>query len=76
MPRYPSLFQISTEVWLNHLSGNAVKPITLADIEDATFDAFAEHDFDWIWLLSPLTTGPRPMRAGTKPAVILSNALR
>jgi glycosidase len=57
MPRYPSLFQINTRVWLNHLSHKVGKPITLADIEDATFDGFAEQGFDWIWLLSIWQTG-------------------
>jgi glycosidase len=52
IPRYPSLFQINTRVWLQHLSREAGKPITLADIDDATFDGFAEKGFDWIWLLS------------------------
>ncbi|HKM74121.1 MAG TPA: hypothetical protein VJX94_29355, partial [Stellaceae bacterium] len=26
--------------------------ITLADIDDATIDGFAERGFEWIWLLS------------------------
>src|SRR5208282_6575759 len=52
MPRYPSLFQINTRVWLQRLSREAGKPITLADIDDATIDSFAERGFDWIWLLS------------------------
>jgi glycosidase len=51
-PRYPSLFQINTRVWLNRLSREAGKRITLADIDDTTIDAFAENGFDWIWLLS------------------------
>jgi hypothetical protein len=57
MPRYPSLFQINTRVWLQHLSREAGKPITLADIDDATLDGFAEKGFDWIWLLSVWQTG-------------------
>ena len=48
MPRYPSLFQINTRVWLQRLSHEAGKPITLADIDDATLDDFAEKGFDWI----------------------------
>src|SRR5260370_29841756 len=52
MPRYPSLFQINTRVWLQRLSREAGKPITLANIDDATLDGFAEQGFDWIWLLS------------------------
>ena len=50
--RYPSLFQINTRVWLERLSREAHKPITLADIDDTTIDGFAEKSFDWIWLLS------------------------
>ena len=52
MPRYPTLFQINTRVWLQRLSREAGKRITLADIDDATLDGFAEQGFDWIWLLS------------------------
>ena len=57
MPRYPSLFQINTRVWLNHLSRKAGKPITLADIGNATFDGFARRGFDWVWPLSVWQTG-------------------
>jgi glycosidase len=57
MPHYPSLFQINTRVWLERLSREAGKPITLADIDDATLDGFAENGFDWVWLLSVWQTG-------------------
>src|SRR5580693_6341171 len=57
MPRYPSLFQINTRVWLQRVSHQAGKPNTLADIDDATLDGFAEQGFDWIWLLSVWQTG-------------------
>jgi hypothetical protein len=56
-PRYPSLYQINTRVWLRHLSHDAGSQITLADIGDATIDGFAERGFDWIWLLSVWQTG-------------------
>jgi glycosidase len=52
MPRYPSLFQINTRVWLQRLSREAGRRITLADIDDATLDGFVAKGFDWIWLLS------------------------
>ena len=57
-PRYPSLFQINTRVWLRHLSHEGGKRVTLADIDDATIDRFAQRGFDWIWLLSVWQTGP------------------
>jgi glycosidase len=57
VPRYPSLFQINTRVWLQRLSRDAGERITLADIDDAAIDGFAEKGFDWIWLLSVWQTG-------------------
>src|SRR5438105_8914209 len=55
--RYPSLFQINTRVWLERLSREAGKRVTLADIDDTTIAGFAEKGFDWIWLLSVWRTG-------------------
>jgi hypothetical protein len=48
-PRYPSLFQINSRVWLERLSREAGRRITLADIDDTTIDRFAEQGFDWVW---------------------------
>jgi hypothetical protein len=49
-PRYPSLFEINTRVWLERLSRDAGKQVTLAGIDDTTLDSFAERGCDWIWL--------------------------
>jgi hypothetical protein len=56
-PRYPSLLQINSRVWLERLSCEAGRRITLADIDDTTIDRFAEQGFDWVWLLSVWQTG-------------------
>src|SRR5215510_9481422 len=56
-PRYPSLFEINTRVWLRRLSREAGRPMTLADIDDATLDDIARRGFDWVWLLSVWRTG-------------------
>jgi hypothetical protein len=58
LPRYPSLLEINTRVWLAALSRRAGKPFTLADVDDTTLDGFADRGFDWIWLLSVWRTGP------------------
>lgn len=55
--RYPSLYEINTRVWLRRLSRAAGKPVTLADVDDATLDDLARRGFDWIWLLSVWRTG-------------------
>ena len=57
LARYPSLYEINTRVWLCRLSREAGKPVTLADIDDATLDDLARRGFDWIWLLSVWQTG-------------------
>lgn len=57
-PRYPSLYQINTRVWLTELSHTLDRRATLDDIPDAAFDEFARLGFDWIWLLSVWQTGP------------------
>ena len=57
LPRYPSLFEINTRVWLDRLSREAGRPVTLATVDDATLDDLARRGFDWIWLLSVWQTG-------------------
>src|SRR5262245_26420462 len=57
-PRYPSLYQINTRVWLTELSENLGRRATLDDIPHAELDRLAEMGFDWIWLLSVWQTGP------------------
>jgi hypothetical protein len=57
-PRYPSLYQINTRVWVNELSRRLERPATLDDIPDADLDGLANKGFDWIWLLSVWQTGP------------------
>ena len=56
-PRYPSLYQINTRVWLTNLSRTLGRPATLDDIPDADLDRWARTGFDWIWLLSVCRTG-------------------
>ena len=56
-PRYPSLYQINTRVWLTELSRKLGGPVTLDDIRDTELDRIAELGFDWVWLLSVWQTG-------------------
>src|SRR5579871_6332708 len=56
-PRYPSLYQINTRVWLTELSRPLRRPATLDDIPDAEFDQLAKQGFDWVWFLSVWQTG-------------------
>jgi len=57
-PRYPSLYQVNTRVWLTELSSALGKRATLDDIPDAELDRLAQMGFDWVWFLSVWQTGP------------------
>jgi hypothetical protein len=68
-PRYPSLYQINTRVWLTELSRALDRRATLDDIPDSELDRLVRLGFDWIWLLSVWQTGPagrRVSRANTE----------
>ena len=56
-PRYPSLYQINTRVWLTDLARTLGRSATLDDIPDAALDRIAGIGFDWVWLLSVWQTG-------------------
>jgi glycosidase len=61
-PRYPSLFQINTRVWLTALSRDLQRRATLDDIPDAELDRLSRLGFDWVWLLSVWQTGNAAQR--------------
>ncbi|HUD00373.1 MAG TPA: alpha-amylase family glycosyl hydrolase [Candidatus Polarisedimenticolaceae bacterium] len=57
-PRYPSLYQINSRIWITELSRKLGRTATLDDIADAELDRLAEIGFDWVWFLSVWQTGP------------------
>src|SRR4051794_16103138 len=57
-PRYPSLYQVNTRVWLTELSRTLGRPATLDDIPDVELDRLTARGFDWVWFLSVWQTGP------------------
>src|SRR4051794_34798329 len=67
-PRYPSLYQINTRVWLTGLSRGLGRTATLDDIPDGELDRLAEMGFDWIWFLSVWRTGPASRRVSRSNA--------
>jgi hypothetical protein len=61
-PRYPSLYQINSRVWLTERSSVIGRPATLDDVTDAELDELSDRGFDWIWLLSVWQTGSASQR--------------
>jgi len=56
---HPLLYEINTRCWLRSLSGQAGKPITLANVPDSEFERWRQLGFTHIWLMGVWTTGPR-----------------
>src|SRR5262249_27018116 len=57
-PRFPSLYQINTCVWLREVAGRTGRPATLDRLDDGVLDQFAGLGFDWVWPLGVWQTGP------------------
>lgn len=57
-PKYPSLYQVNTRVWLTALSSELGRSATLDDIPDHALNELKDMGFDWIWFLSVWSTGP------------------
>jgi hypothetical protein len=54
---YPLRYQINTHIWLNELSRQLGRPVTLDDIADTELDHLTKLGIDWVWLLSLWRTG-------------------
>ena len=67
-PRYPSLLQINTRVWLTELSRALGRRATLDDVPDGELDHVAELGFDSVWLLSVWQTGAAGQRISRNTA--------
>ncbi len=62
-PRFPSLYQLNTRVWLNGA--------TLDGVADAELDRIAALGFDWVWLLGVWQTGEKGREAAlAEPALL------
>jgi glycosidase len=52
-----ALFEIDTRPWLNRLSREAGRPVTLADVTGPVLDDIVRRGFDWVWLMGVWQTG-------------------
>jgi hypothetical protein len=56
--RSPHIYEINTWVWLNSLSGQYGKTITLADVPDAELKAISKLKMDAVWLMGVWERSP------------------
>jgi Alpha amylase, catalytic domain len=57
-PRYPSIYEINTWVWLGELSSRTGKSVTLGSVPETEWDALATHGFDAVWLMGVWERSP------------------
>lgn len=58
LPARPVIYEINTWLWLRELSRQHGRPVTLADVPAATWDALAEFRFDVVWLMGVWQRSP------------------
>ena len=57
-PRYPTLYEINTWVWLSELGVKTGKPIDLGSVPEAEWDAMARFGFDAVWFMGVWERSP------------------
>lgn len=55
--QHPLLYQINTRCWLQDLSAQLKRPVTLASVPEAEFQFWQKCGFTHIWLMGVWTTG-------------------
>ena len=62
LPNHPVLYEINTWAWLNELSRQAGRPVTLGSVPDETWDALSAWGFDAVWLMGVWERSPAGIR--------------
>jgi len=57
-PRYPTIYEINTWVWLAELSAREGTLVTLSSVPAGDWDALAAHGFDAVWLMGVWERSP------------------
>jgi glycosidase len=57
-PRYPTLYEINTWVWLNELSEKHAKPVHLGSVPSGEWDAVTKFGFDAVWFMGVWERSP------------------
>lgn len=55
--RHPLLYQINTRCWLQDLSSQSGRPVTLASVPESEFKFWRDGGFTHLWLMGVWTTG-------------------
>ncbi len=75
-PRYPTMYEINTWVWLADLGRWHDKPIDLGSVPAAEWDALATYGFDAVWLMGVWERSPAGIAIASQNPTLLDDFRR
>ena len=75
-PRYPSLYEINTWVWLSELSRKTGTPVDLSSVPSGEWDANAKFGFDAVWLMGVWERSPAGVAIANQNTNLLNDFRR
>jgi len=72
-PTTPVIYEVNTAVWLDGMSRAAGRPLTLADIADADWDAITPAGVDAVWLMGVWERSPAGLALANANAELLAS---
>jgi hypothetical protein len=73
-PRYPTLYEINTWVWLSELSQK--RSVDLSSVPAAEWDAIARYDFDAVWLMGVWERSPAGISIANQNMILVDDFRR
>jgi hypothetical protein len=75
-PRYPTVYEVDTWVWLSDLSQKAGTSVDLACVPSAEWDAIADYGFDAVWLMGVWQRSPAGIAVANRNENLLNDFRR
>ena len=72
-PRYPSVYEINTWVWLSELSHKYGKAVDLSSVPAAEWESIADYGFDAVWLMGVWERSPAGMMIANQNTGLLAD---
>jgi glycosidase len=75
-PRHPTIYEINTWVWLQEMSAQAQRPVTLGTVPGPVWDGLAAYGFDAVWLMGVWQRSPTGVEISLRNESLLTEFRR
>jgi len=75
-PRFPTLYEINTWVWLTELCQKTRTSVDLSSIPSAEWDDIAKNGFDAVWLMGVWERSPAGIAIANRNSNLLNDFRR